>query len=91
MELVGCSPEQLISHLGADKWDVRKEADYHIDHIWPCEMYDLEDDDEQLKCFNWQNLQLLGGSENSQKGHRPPSPSIGELVPTELRPRGWHY
>jgi hypothetical protein len=41
--------------------------DYHIDHIIPCASFDLTKPEEQLKCFNWSNLQILTAHENMSK------------------------
>ena len=91
MSLIGCTPEQLIEHLGVQKWQNRGKMKYHIDHIWPCAMYNLCDPEEQKKCFNWRNLQLLTAGQNAEKGSKPPHQSIGDTVPEEIRPVGWHY
>jgi hypothetical protein len=71
MELTGCSKDELISHLEskfteAMSWDNYRE--WHIDHIKPCASYDLENPEEQRKCFHWTNLQPLWASENIRKG-----------------------
>lgn len=88
LELIGCSPNELIEHLGRKLWEQRHEMNLHIDHIWPVSMYDMADEDEQYRCFNWRNLRLAYSFENCQKGARPPSPSLGILVPEDYRPGG---
>ncbi len=75
MELLGCSIEYLKNYLevqfddemswsnhgkGGDKWN--------IDHIRPCASFDLTKEEEQRKCFNFQNLQPLWQSDNEAKG-----------------------
>ena len=61
MELVGCSPEDVMKHLESKftegmTWD--NYGEWHIDHIRPCASFNLEEPAEQKKCFNWSNLRL---------------------------------
>jgi endogenous inhibitor of DNA gyrase (YacG/DUF329 family) len=69
-ELIGCSIKQLKQHLESkftegmswdnyDKWE--------IDHIRPCTSFDLRKPEEQLKCFNYINLQPLWMHDNRIK------------------------
>ncbi len=76
IELVGCTPEQLIAHLQAQfrhgmTWE--NYGDWHIDHIRPCNSFDLQDAEEQKACFHFTNLQPLWGRENILKGDKLPS------------------
>ncbi|AGD92421.1 intron encoded hypothetical protein [Megavirus lba] len=32
---------------------------WHFDHVKPCASFDLSNDDEILKCYNWTNYQPL--------------------------------
>ena len=41
-----------------------------IDHIKPCSSFNLLDESEQLKCFNYKNLQPLWAHENLSKGDK---------------------
>lgn len=41
---------------------------WHIDHVIPCAKFDMTDKDDQLKCFNWTNLQPMISVENLRKG-----------------------
>ena len=41
---------------------------WHIDHIKACAKFDLTCSKQQLKCFNYKNLQPLWASENLSKG-----------------------
>jgi len=43
---------------------------WHVDHIIPCDAFDLNKESEQRICFNWQNLQPLEGGENIRKSNR---------------------
>jgi len=73
LKLIGCSVEQLIIHLEAQfqegmSWD--NYGDWHIDHIRPCNSFDLEDPREQEACFHFTNLQPLWGRDNILKGDK---------------------
>jgi hypothetical protein len=76
MALMGCSSEQVRSHLermfrpgmtwenygGRDGWQ--------IDHVVPCASFDLSRPEEQRRCFHYTNLQPLWAEENMSKGAR---------------------
>ena len=49
-------------------WNGKKE--WNIDHIRPCASFDLSKENEQLKCFNYKNLQSLWAKENLNKSNR---------------------
>jgi hypothetical protein len=71
MELAGCSKEDLVTHLESKftegmTWD--NYGEWHIDHILPCASFNLEDPEEQKKCFHWTNLQPLWAIDNIRKG-----------------------
>ena len=73
MELLGCSIEEVKSHLESQftegmTWD--NHGEWHIDHIIPCASFDLTDPEQQKKCFHYTNLQPLWASENISKGAR---------------------
>lgn len=40
---------------------------WHIDHVIPCNKFNILDEIEQLQCFNWSNLQPLLASKNLRK------------------------
>jgi hypothetical protein len=76
-ELIGCSIEFLKGYItnkfllgmnwenygfGYDKW--------HIDHIIPCDAFDLSDIEQQKKCFHYTNLQPLWQKDNLKKGSK---------------------
>ncbi len=41
---------------------------WHIDHIKPCASFDLTCPEQQLRCFNYKNLQPLWAFQNMSKG-----------------------
>jgi len=41
---------------------------WHIDHVKPCNSFNLAEESEQKICFNWKNLQPLWAKDNLEKG-----------------------
>ncbi len=73
LELLGCSIEFLKAHLEKQfksgmNWDNHSRTGWHIDHIKPCDKFDLTKKSEQEKCFHYTNLQPLWAEENLTKG-----------------------
>jgi predicted nucleic acid-binding Zn ribbon protein len=77
LKLLGCSIEDARQYLeskfqqgmtwnnhgfGDDKW--------HIDHIIPCDAFDLTKPEEQTKCFHYTNLQPLWQYDNLSKSNK---------------------
>jgi len=78
-ELIGCTIEELKVHLqqtaisnGYKNFNIDSYSgkDYHVDHIKPCSSFNLEDKEEQRKCFHYTNLQILTAEENLIKGDK---------------------
>jgi hypothetical protein len=75
IELVGCDMVFLKRHLESQfqkgmTWDNHGVSGWHIDHIVPCDHFDLTKPEEQKKCFHWSNLRPLWAKENLSKGNR---------------------
>ena len=73
-KLIGCTQEELISHLEKQftpemNWD-NYGPYFHIDHIIPCNAWDLTNDLELKACFHYTNLQPLVGPENLSKSDK---------------------
>ena len=71
--LVGCSVFFLKRHLESQfqrgmSW--ANHGKWHIDHIVPCDSFDLKQPYEQKICFNWFNLQPLWAKDNHKKNRR---------------------
>ena len=71
-ELLGISPQGLKEWLEAQftdgmSWENRSE--WHIDHIIPCDAFDLTVDQNQRICFWYKNLQPLWIKDNLQKSN----------------------
>lgn len=74
-ELLGCSLDELKSHLEAlftegMNWDNYGHDGWHIDHRVPCAAFNLLDPEEQKKCFHYSNLQPLWAEDNMRKGSK---------------------
>ena len=68
---LGCSKEEFILYFQAKfkegmTWE--NQGEWHIDHIKPCALFNLLNEDEKKKCFHYTNLQPLWASENLSKG-----------------------
>lgn len=78
MNLIGCTVEQLRTFLEADFEEgmtLENYGEWHIDHIRPCASFNLEDPEEQKKCFHWTNLQPLWALDNIKKGDKWEEPT----------------
>ena len=75
VELLGCSSDQLRSHLESlwqpgMTWANYGVYGWHIDHIRPCASFDMSDPKQQAECFHHTNLQPLWAKDNIAKGAR---------------------
>ena len=73
MELVGCTTDFLVSYLETkftEGMTLENYGKWHIDHIIPCASFNLEEPEEQKRCFHWTNLQPLWAADNIRKGCR---------------------
>lgn len=69
--LLGASIDALKEHLQSKfvlgmTWE--NYGDWHIDHILPCDSFDLSIEENQKKCFHYTNLQPLWAADNLSKG-----------------------
>jgi len=70
MELLGCSIEFLKSKLEKrfeDGMNWHNYGEWHIDYIRPCASFDLSKQEDQIRCFNYKNLQPLWAEDNKSK------------------------
>jgi hypothetical protein len=72
-EIVGCSEEFLKKHIECQfiegmSWENYGAYGWHLDHIRPCKSFNMEDTEEQKKCFHYTNLQPLWREDNISKG-----------------------
>lgn len=69
-ELVGCSIDYLRRYLEQRftegmTWD--NYGEWHVDHIRPCATFNFSNENEQIECFNFINLQPLWAKDNLEK------------------------
>ncbi len=72
-ELLGCSIEELKNWLESQFQEGMSWSNYgewHLDHVYPCAKFNLEQPYEQKICFNWFNLSPLWARENIQKSDK---------------------
>lgn len=74
-EIIGCDHFILQKHIEAQfkegmSWENYGLKTWHIDHIKPISLFNLNNDNELIACFNYQNLQPLWASENIQKRNK---------------------
>ena len=70
-DLVGCSVDNLWFWLESRFQPGMTRENYgewHVDHIKAVANFDLEDEEEQKKCFHYTNLQPLWAEDNLKKG-----------------------
>lgn len=73
LNLVGCSIENLVSHLESQfkpgmTWENYGRGGWHVDHRKPCAAFNMSDVKQMLECFHFTNLQPLWHYENLKKG-----------------------
>jgi hypothetical protein len=72
--LIGCTTNQIwewFSYVSNNVDTFSKE--YETDHFIPQNAFDLEDEVDLYKCYNWKNLQRLEILNNQKKGRKIPS------------------
>lgn len=74
LKLLGCSIENFKSHLEFQftkgmSWKTYGLYGWHIDHVKPCDAFDLSDPQQQKECFHYSNMQPLWAGDNIRKGH----------------------
>lgn len=74
MELLGCPMDLFRLHLQSNfrdgmAWN-NHGSHWHIDHVKPCDSFDLSKPAQQAICFHYSNMQPLLVVENLRKGAR---------------------
>jgi hypothetical protein len=83
---IGSAPTAYCETLLGTSWQVAVDhlkgfRDGVLDHIIPCNAYDLSREDERLKCFNYRNLQVISSIENGRKGFTlPPQQVLDQMA-----------
>lgn len=81
INLLGCSIEYFQTHIQKQfklgmAWENYGYYGWHIDHILPCDSFDLKKESEQRKCFHYTNLRPLWARENFLKGAKIITPTL---------------
>lgn len=71
-DLISCTPLNLREHLEKQfeegmNWNNYGIGGWHIEHIKPCQEFDLTDPKDQKECFHYSNLQPMWAMENFKK------------------------
>lgn len=66
---MGCTPMEMLRHVESQftkgmTWETYGVFGWHLDHIIPCERFDLTNEDHCRVCFNWRNIRPLWGEDN---------------------------
>lgn len=80
IDILGCCIEDFIYHLESlwsenMSWDnygvykIGQQMTWHIDHIKPCDSFDLTDEAQQRECFHYENMQPMWAVENIIKSN----------------------
>lgn len=82
-KLIGCSvrflkkylkskfyPQKLPNGIRLMTWDNYGKYGWHVDHVIPCDKFDLSKPEEQRKCFHYTNLQPLWARDNIIKSNK---------------------
>lgn len=75
VKLLGCSIPEYKLYLESKftegmNWDNYGRKGWHIDHIIPCDSFDLSNYEQQKQCFHYTNTQPLWWNENLKKSAR---------------------
>jgi len=75
MVLLGCDINHFREHLESHfregmSWENYGIDGWHIDHIIPCNSFNLQNIEDQKKCFHFSNLQPLWYYENCSKSDK---------------------
>jgi hypothetical protein len=70
IEYLGCSAEYFKKYISKKMINGMTFDNIHYDHIKPVSVFDLEDENELLKCCHYTNFQPLFSTENLQKHNK---------------------
>jgi len=83
-KLIGCSQDQLKSHLESGFKKGMSWANYgtrwHVDHIIPCAAFDHRDQNQIRQCWHWTNLRPLEAAKNIAKSDSITEPQMSLLL-----------
>jgi hypothetical protein len=70
IEYLGCDVEYFKSYMEKKMTEGMNWDNIHIDHIKPVSRFNLDDEEEFLKCCHYTNLQPLLAKDNMEKGNK---------------------
>lgn len=84
IDILGCSVDEFKMHLESKftkdmSWDNHGTYGWHIDHIIPISLFDLNLKSEQEKCFHYTNMQPLWATTEIAIAHGESADYIGNL------------
>ena len=71
--LIGCSWDHFVSHISSlftDGMCMSNYGKWHLDHIHPLSLFDLNDPEQAKKAFHYTNIQPLWASDNIRKHNK---------------------
>ncbi len=76
-ELLGCSLNEFLGWLefnfeldSSKEMSLENYGKWELDHVTPCSKFNLENENEKKKCFNWTNIAPLLATENRKKNNK---------------------
>jgi len=74
-DLLGCSFEEFREYLeslflNGMSWENYGVHGWHIDHIIPCDSFELSNPEQAERCFHFSNLQPLWAKDNIKKSNK---------------------
>jgi hypothetical protein len=72
MEILGCTLDEFKKYIESKwtegmSWDNCNYYGWHLDHIIPCAYFNMEDSEDQKRCFHYTNYQPLWRKINQNK------------------------
>lgn len=84
VKYLGCTIDELKIWLQSKftrKMNWQNHGSYwHIDHVIPCDSFDLSVEKQAMTCFHFSNLQPLPAKENIRKGNKITEPQMSLLI-----------
>lgn len=82
-QLLGCNVRFFRDYIKSKfiegmSWELFMNGKIHIDHKIPCDYFDLNNEEDQKRCFHYSNMQPLWPIDNIKKGNK-----IGYILPIE--------
>jgi hypothetical protein len=90
IKLTGCTVEEYMNYIESlwengmnwNNWG-NKEDCWHLDHIIPCELFDLTKESHQKICFNFKNTKPVWKSHNEKKSDKIFNKHARNMSPNE--------